>query len=171
MDTVFVAKGSNRYSLQIEPEGTKDLGGKVVPIPAVVIAFEGGTYSTSDPKRIEAIRETEAFKAGRVFQLAMGEEAPKQKLPDYIRGAISTKSIHKEADVEEPADPAMSLKEKGISKCLECPKEFTEDYSGAKLRGHMISHRRGKNPLKPTRKDVQSMVEAKKTAEEIKIKV
>ena len=142
MQTVFVSKGSNRYSLQIEAEGKQVRGNEVFPIPAVVIAFEGGTYSTDDQERIDAIRSTEAFKAGRVFEMPIGEKPPRPEPVGYVRGSLNTKSIHEEAGVEEPVDPALSLKEKGISKCLECPAEFTEDYNGRKLHGHMISHRR-----------------------------
>lgn len=142
MQTIFVSKGSNRYSLQIKPEGKQVIGNEVIPIPAVLVAFEGGTYSTSDQKEIDVIRSTEAFKAGRVFEVPVGEKAPKPKLPSYTRGALDTASIHKEAGAKEPEESGLSLKEKGISKCTECPKEFTEDYNGRKLHGHMISHRR-----------------------------
>lgn len=152
MDTVFVSKGSNRYSLQIEPEGKQVRGNEVFPIPAVVIAFEGGTYSTDDQRRIDAIRSTEAFKAGRVFEMPVGEKPPRPQPVGYVRGAVDTKSIHKEAGVEEPIDPGLSLKEKGISKCPECSKEFTQDYSGTKLRGHMISHRRKPREVKTEEK-------------------
>lgn len=142
MQTIFVSKGSNRYSLQIKPEGKQVRGNEVIPIPAVLVAFEGGTYSTSDQEEIDVIRNTEAFKAGRVFEVPVGERPPKPELPSYSRGAIDTKSIHEEAGVDEPEEPGLSLKEKGISKCTECPAEFTDDYNGRKLHGHMISHRR-----------------------------
>lgn len=142
METIFVAKGSNRYSLQIKAEGKQVMGNDVIPIPAVLVDFQGGTYSTDDQERIDAIRNTEAFKAGRVFEMPVGEKPPRPEPASYVRGAVDTKSIHEEAGVKEPEDPGLSLKEKGISKCLECPAEFTEDYSGRKLHGHMISHRR-----------------------------
>lgn len=146
MNVTFVSKGSNRYCLQVTPEQQvpDSFGVLHVVNVAKVISFDGGVYKTSKPDVINAIRSTDAFKEGRVFELAQGRIVPKSKPTPVVRGALSSKSIHAEAGVEEAIDKKMSLQEKGLTKCDECQKQFTEDYQGFKLRGHMISHRRKK---------------------------
>ena len=139
-NVTFVSKGSNRYSLQIEPEQrVPDSFGVLHTINvAKVVSFDGGVFRTKNEELIEAIRKTEAFDSGRVFELPSGEKPPPKPKVEVIRGAISSKTIHQEAGVKEPVDPGLSLKEKGNTECSECGKQFSEDYRGAKLRMHKI---------------------------------
>jgi hypothetical protein len=145
MSVTFVAKGSNRYVLQVKPEQkVPNAFGTVETIIAEQIHFDGGVYVAKDQRIIDAIRKCAAFREGRVFEMPKGQPRQRPAPTPVIRGALDTKSIHKEAGVEEAQDKKMALQEKGITKCPECPKQFTEDYQGFKLRGHMISHRRRK---------------------------
>ena len=142
----FVSKGSNRYSLQIVPENkVPDSFGVLHTLSiAKILNFEGGVFRTKNKEEIEAIRKTEAFENGRVFELPSGEKPPEKKKVEVIRGPMSSKTIHQEAGVKEPVDQGLSLKEKGSTECGDCGKQFQEDYRGAKLRMHKIGAHRVK---------------------------
>ncbi|GAG55054.1 unnamed protein product [marine sediment metagenome] len=139
-NVTFVSKGSNRYSLQVEPENkVPDSFGVLHTISvAKLVSFDGGVFRTKDKDLIEAIRKTEAFDSGRVFELPSGARPPEKPKVEVIRGAVSSKTIHEEAGVKEPEEGGLSLKEKGNTECPDCGKQFKEDYRGAKLRMHKI---------------------------------
>ena len=146
MKATFVSKGSNRYSLQVKPEGKEVHGNEVIPIPAKILSFEGGIFIADDEITADEIRRTDAFKKGRVFELPHGARIPRQKPIPTVRGAVDSKTIHGEAGVEPPKEPALSLKERGKTECDHpgCHRAFTEDFAGRKVRMHKLSHRRGK---------------------------
>ena len=138
----FISKGSNRYSLQVEPENqVPDSFGVLHTVSvAKVISFEGGVFRTKDEELIKKIRKTEAFDNGRVFELPSGEKPPEKPKVEVIRGAVSSKTIHEEAGAKMPEEQGLSLKEKGNTECdVEgCGAQFKEDYRGAKVRMHKI---------------------------------
>lgn len=139
----FVSKGSNRYSLQIKPEGKSFKGEEVVTWRAEMVSFEGGVFKTDDQEMADAIRNTDAFKKGRVFELKVGEEEPVAQKSKTVRGAISSGTLKEEAGVRAESEK-LSFKEKKVTKCdvPGCGKTFENDFYGRKLRMHKLQHRR-----------------------------
>ena len=147
----FMCRG-NRFTMQIEPEKPgihPDSSGMIKPIPANVIRFEGGKYLTDDPKVIGLIKATPAFKRHEVFTLTeekAAEEKAKPPAKKTVRGSIDSKSLEKEAGVQDSPEMQAALKEKGVTHCdfPKCKAVFENDFTGKRLRMHKLSHRRKK---------------------------
>jgi hypothetical protein len=130
-------------------------GGQFNVIPAELVRFEQGKFKTNDSALADRIRKTPAFRDRRVIELTANDFEMLKLAEEYtkkanalrtkvVRGAVSGETLHKEAGVEKqtPVENKPSLQEKAKSKCADCGKEFEDDFSGAKLRGHMMHHRR-----------------------------
>lgn len=176
----FFAMSLN-YTLHLKAE-KKGFDGEVpFIIPARLIKFGEGSYSTDDKEEIELIRKCKSYRNGKVT-----EEKKKEVLDDQKthRGAITSATIKKEAGVEGKP-PAMTIQEQGVRVCdvPGCDYAVKDDFSGNKLRMHKLGkHRIGMRPkvkidnggdiklsLATKKKDV-SLAEAKKGAKELKIK-
>jgi len=132
------------YTFQVKPE-RKGFDGEVPFIlPARLIKFEGGHYSTDDKETIELIRNCKQYRRGKIT-----EEAKKEVLAaqETHRGAISTTSLRKEAGVAEKPQ-AIAFREKGVTVCdfvkdgKVCGKTFENDFGGRRLSMHKVAHRR-----------------------------
>jgi len=150
--TTFVSKGSNRYSLHLTPErkGFNPIG-EIEVIPAKLVAFEGGVFKTEDPEEAEKIRNSDAFKKGRIFELKIGEEPPAPSKAQVVRGSISSATLKGEMGSEPTEEKSqIKLAEQGTTYCAKCDKYFQEDFHGRKLRMHTL--RKHGDPKKKTKK-------------------
>lgn len=165
-ETVVFYTPNLRYMLHLKPE-KKAFRGEVLEIfPAKLIEFKNGQYSTEDEDEIRLIRATRQYKNHRIREFKPEEiKAPQAT----IRGAISSKTIAKEAGIEEKPQ-AMAIREKGISVCdvPGCDYVAIKDFGGNKLQMHkMGKHRIG---MRPKAKKDLSLAEAKKGLKELEIK-
>jgi hypothetical protein len=136
---------SRRYSLQIAPEKPFfDANHVGHVIPARVISFENGRYSTTDPVVIEAIRNSNSYKQKMIVEVTEADRDMFRLKSEQrvLRGPVGTASLRGEPDAVHPvtAKPA----DKYRSKCdvPGCGKEFKNDIGGKALRLHMMWHRR-----------------------------
>jgi|Deesub1362A_J573_1020465.scaffolds.fasta_scaffold00107_95 predicted HNH restriction endonuclease len=145
-----------RYMIVIRPESLSlSPDGRIIQVPAKIAKFENGVYVTSNPEEIKAIRNSIAYKEGVIFEISevdrkIVEASINAKKQKTIRGSINTQTIAQEAEVPEETvraeklrNPKVKLEEKkaGPFVCDVCKKEFSSEMA---LRGHKISHRRGK---------------------------
>jgi hypothetical protein len=130
-------------------------------IPAKLVEFKDGRYSTDDEDEIRLIRATGAYKRNRIREFRPGELKASQ---ETIRGPISSKTISREVGIEEKS-PAMAIQEKGINKCEHCDYVAYDDFAGRKIRMHKLGkHRIGMRPTisrKPTREEDLTSADAK----------
>ena len=154
---------SLRYMLHLKAERKMFRGEVPEIIPAKLVEFKEGRYSTDDEDEIRLIRATGAYKRNRIREYKPEDlKAPQQT----IRGAISSKTISREAGIEEKQE-TMKLKEKGVSVCPDCDYVATDDFAGRKLQMHrMGKHRVGMRPKAPSKKLTEELAEAKKGLEE-----
>lgn len=161
------------FQIQAEKKG---FAGEVPFIlPARLVKFEGGNYSTDDEETIELIRNCKPYRKGRITEEAKKEVLAAQKT---IRGAITTTGLRKEAGLEEKPQ-ATAIQEGGITRCdvPGCNYVAEKDFAGRKIRMHKIGkHRKSMRP-KPkdeggdiSFKKTPSLTEAKKGLKEIEIK-
>jgi len=135
---------SRRFSIQVVPEKKGfDSFGVLSTIPARIISFEDGRYTTDDPAIIEAIRKSSSYKTKKIIEITEADRDAFRPKPEQqtIRGPISTASIQAEAGVK-PDEKTAGLRV--TSSCKVCGKEFKDDLGGKRVRLHEISHRRGK---------------------------
>jgi len=130
---------------QIRPE-KKGFDGEVpFVLPARLVKFEGGNYSTDDEETINLIRNCKPYRKGRITEEAKKEVLAAQKT---VRGSITSAGLRKEAGVgEKPL--AMAIQEKGISRCdvAGCDYVAEKDFAGKKIRMHKLGkHRIGMRP-------------------------
>lgn len=163
-ETVTFFSTTLNYTLHVRSE-KKGFDGEVpFIIPARLIRFVGGNYSTDDEELIKLIRNCKSYRNGKVTEEAKKEVLEAQKTH---RGAITSGSMRKEAGVEEKAE-AMALKEKGIGMCdvPGCDYIVKDDFVGNKLRMHKLGkHRSGMRPKAPSKKLAEELAEAKKGLE------
>lgn len=151
---------------QVQPE-KKGFDGEVpFVLPARLIRFEGGHYSTDDRETIELIRNCKPYRKGRITEEAKKEVLEAQKT---VRGAITTAGLRKEVGLEEKP-PTTAIQEGGITTCdvPGCGAVFEKDFAGRKVRMHKIGKHR--KSMRPTSKKDSSLTEAKKGLKEIEIK-
>ncbi len=118
--------------------------GYVETLSAKMVKFDRGLYSTSDPDIIARIRETSAFKTGKVFEVTPEDRRAMNRAPQTTRGPIGVGTLK-----GEMAKPGAVFGEEetaagSTTKCDECGKEFNDDLTGKKLRLHVMAHRRAK---------------------------
>lgn len=165
----FFTTGLN-YTIQIIPE-KKGFDGEVPFIlPARLIKFEGGHFSTDDEETIKLIRNCKPYRRGKITEERKKEVIEQQT----VRGAITSATMRKEAGVEEKPQ-ATAIQEKGISVCdvPGCDYAVKDDFSGKKLRMHKLGkHRLGMRPKPkaPSKELAGELAEAKKGLEELKVK-
>lgn len=119
-------------------------------VQAKMARFENGIYKTSDEEEIGLIRNTPAYKNKRVFEVTRADEEALRKPvveSKVVRGAITSEGLKKEAGIESTTiAPGLKMESKksGITKCdvSGCGKIFQDDFTGARLRMHKVSHRR-----------------------------
>ena len=130
---------------QIQPE-KKGFDGEVpFVLPARLIKFEGGNYSTDDKETIELIRNCKPYRKGRITEEAKKEVLAAQKT---VRGPITSAGLRKEAGVEEKPQ-TMALQEKGVRACdvPGCDYVAEKDFAGKRIRMHKLGkHRIGMRP-------------------------
>lgn len=158
------------YTIQIIPE-KKGFDGEVPFIlPAKLIKFEGGHYSTDDEETIRLIRNHKRYKKGRIT-----EERKKEILEQKThRGAITSATLKEEAGVEEKSE-TQTIQEGSIRVCdvPGCDYAVKDDFSGNKLRMHKLGkHRIGMRPKPkaPSKKLAGELAEAKKGLKELEVK-
>lgn len=156
---------SLNYTIQIIPE-KKGFDGEVPFIlPAKLIKFEGGNFSTDDEEIIKLIRGCKPYRRGKIT-----EERKKEVIEqETVRGAITSASLKKEAGIEEKSQ-ATTMQEKGVRVCPVpgCDYISVKDFAGRKMNMHkMGKHRKG---MRPKAKEAPSLAEAKKGLKEIEIK-
>ena len=160
----FFTPGNLNYTIQIIPE-KKGFDGEVPFIlPAKLIKFEGGNFTTDDEETIKLIRGCKPYRRGKITEEAKAEVIEQET----HRGAITSATMRKEAGVEEEPQ-AMAMKEKGISRCPHCEFVAVDDFAGNKLRMHsMGKHRKGMrpNPKAPSKELAEKLVGVKKKIEE-----
>jgi len=135
---------SLNYTIQIVPE-KKGFDGEVPFIlPAKLIRFIGGNFSTEDEETIKLIRGCKPYRRGKIT-----EERKKEVLKQEThRGTITSGTMKKEAGVEEKSQ-AMAIQEKGVNKCEHCDYVAYDDFAGRKIRMHKLGkHRIGMRPKK-----------------------
>ncbi len=155
---------SLNYTIQIVPE-KKGFDGEVPFIlPARLIRFVGGHFSTEDEETIKLIRGSKPYRRGKIT-----EERKKEILAQpTIRGAITSATMREEAHIEKKPQ-AMTMAEKGTRACPDCDYVATDDFSGRKIQGHkMGAHRKGMRPKPkaPSRELAEELAGAKKGIEE-----
>jgi hypothetical protein len=156
------------YTIQIIPE-KKGFDGEVPFIlPAKLIKFEGGHYSTDDEETIRLIRNHKRYKKGRIT-----EERKKEILEQKThRGAITSAILKEEAGVGEKSE-TQTIQEGSIRVCdfPGCDYAVKDDFSGNKLRMHRLGkHRLGMRPKAPSKKLAGELAEAKKGLKELEVK-
>ena len=152
------------YTIQIIPE-KKGFDGEVpFVLPAKLIRFVGGNYSTEDEETIKLIRDSKPYRRGKITEAAKGEIMAQKT----VRGAITSATMREEGGTEEKSQAAI-MQEKGISVCdvPGCDYVAVKDFGGSKLRMHKIGkHRLG---MRPTPKKDMSLAEQKIGLKELKI--
>lgn len=150
----FISFNNRAYLLQVKPERKYFRGEVLEVMPAKLIEFAGGRYSTDDPEEIKLIRDSKAFRKGRVREAGRSEEGItgtpkkhteeiKQKEQSTVRGMITADRLHAEAGLNVKPEGMARLAEKS-TKCdfPGCGKIFEDDPHGKKLRMHQMSHRK-----------------------------
>ncbi len=149
-EKVTFASTKGSLLLHLVPEN-KHLSreGYVETLPAKMVKFDKGLYSTADPDTIARIRETNAFKTGKVFEVTSEDRRAMNRSPQNTRGPIGVGTL--KGETAKPADEPGKAGEPGVTKCDECGKEFKDDLTGKKLRLHVMAHRRAraKEPDEP----------------------
>jgi hypothetical protein len=164
-ETVVFYTPSLRYMLHLKAERKMFRGEVPEVIPAKLVEFKEGRYSTDNEDEIRLIRATGAYKRNRIREY----KPENLKVPQQtIRGAISSKTISKEAGVEEKPQ-VTALREMGISECPEsgCDYVVRNDLSGNKMRMHHLGKHR--ISMRPKSKKDLSLAEAKKGLKELKV--
>lgn len=156
------------YTIQVTPE-KKGFDGEVpFVLPAKLIKFEGGNFSTDDEEIIKLIRSHKRYRTGKIT-----EERKKEVLAqDTVRGAITSATIREEAG-EEKKPQTTVMQERGIRVCPDCDYVSVGDFAGKKMNMHKIGkHRIGMrpNPKPPSEKSAGELAEAGKKIEETKVK-
>jgi hypothetical protein len=132
---------SKRYSLQLKAEEPFfDDHGRARIIPAKIVSFQEGRFITSDAETATQIRESLAFKQGKILEIT--DQQREMFMPatqKTVRGPISAGSLHAEAGRTEE-----QTRTKGITFCdyPGCTREFKDDFSGHKVNAHKRSHRK-----------------------------
>ena len=155
-ETVIFYTPSLRYMLHLKAERKMFRGEVPEVIPAKLVEFKDGRYSTDDEDEIRLIRATGAYKRNRIREYKPEDLKTPQAT---IRGAISSKTMAAEAGVEKKP-PAMTIREQGIRVCdvPGCDYAVKDDFSGNKLRMHKLGkHRIGMRPKK-----LEEKIEVKK---------
>lgn len=165
--TFFTA--SLNYTIQIQEEKKGFHGEVPFVIPARLIKFEGGHFTTDDEEVINLIRNHKRYKKGRITEERKKEILEQQ---ETHRGAITSATIKEEAGVKEEPQ-AKAIEEKGVSKCPHCEFVAVDDFSGRKLQGHkMGKHRKSMrpSPKAPSKELGQSLAEAKEGLKTLEVK-
>lgn len=167
--TFFTPKNLN-YTIQIVPE-KKGFDGEVpFVLPARLIKFEGGHFTTDDEETIKLIRNHKRYKKGKIT-----EEAKKEVITQEThRGAITSAMLKEEAGIKE-SPQATVMQEKGIRVCdvPGCDYVSVKDFVGKKMNMHkMGKHRKGMRPKPkaPSEELAGKLAEAKKGLEEPEVK-
>jgi len=129
---------SRHKNLQIwlrQPEETYDSRGKLRVIdPGILVEFEGGHYSTTDPVIAEGLMKHPDF--GRTFELFKGEPVSPEEMKENALTAIQ-KSI----EAGPPSgDIIPKAKVKRVYRCKECGATFTSIY-------HLTKHKKEAHPV------------------------
>ena len=170
-ETVVFYTPSLRYMLHLKAERKMFRGEVPEVIPAKLVEFKDGRYSTDDEDEIRLIRATGAYKRNRIREFKPGELKASQ---ETIRGPISSKTISREVGIKEKS-LAIAIQEKGIGICdvPGCDYIVKDDFAGNKLRMHkMGKHRIGMRPKPkaPSKELAEELAEAKKGLKELKVK-
>ena len=117
--------------------------------PAKIIEFESGQYKTSNEAEIEAIRTSNAFSEGKIFEVTDKDKMAVLQRPDKPvahRGVLTAQHITKEAGKEVREEPGKISLQEGITKCDEpgCDATFQQDFYKRKVKMHKLKHRREK---------------------------
>jgi len=143
---------SLRYTLHLKAERKGfDGNGILEVIPAKLIRFEEGKYSTDDPETIKLLRESKPFRRGKIKEITGAiREAMAAPVQKTTRGPITSVAMHEEAGRVEEKPQALAIQEKGVTVCdivvagKVCGKTFEDDFGGRKLKMHKIAaHRKG----------------------------
>jgi len=140
-ETITFASPYIRLRLQIDKFTEKKgfHGSDPFIMPARLIEFDNGQFTTDDPEIIAGIRATPAYKRHEIIELKPGDLAPAVEKVRVIRGAISASDLNNDGPALQITERVAGTK---ATKCDVCGKEFPGDLSGAKVRMHKISHRR-----------------------------
>jgi len=143
---------SLRYTLHLKAErpGFTEHGVLHV-IPARLIKFEEGKYTTDDPETIKLLRESKPFRRGKIKEITEAmREAMAAPAQITTRGPITSVAMHEEAGKVEEKPQVQAIQEKGVTVCdvvvegKVCGKTFEHDFGGRKLKMHKIAaHRTG----------------------------
>jgi len=142
-----------RYQLHLRPERLQPMAdGGATTIPAHVVSFENGLYTSYDQAEIELIRKSRPYavekivfeeKEAEIETLKKAEEAKQKDQQTTIRGNLTTEKLHSEAGLSVPQSGMARLAERSTQCDVPgCGKIFEEDPHGKRLRMHQQKHRR-----------------------------
>ena len=131
----FYSRHKNLQLWLKQPVETYDARGKLRVIdPGIMVEFEGGHYSTTDPVIAEALMKHPGF--GLDFELFKGEAPSAEELKENALTAIK-KSI----EAGPPTgDVIPKEKVRRVYRCKECGATFTSVY-------HLTKHKREAHPV------------------------
>ena len=128
---------SRHKNLQIwlkQPVETYDSRGKLRVIdPGIMVEFEGGHFSTTDPVIAEGLMKHQLY--GQLFELFKGDPVT----PDMMKDNALT-AIEKSILSGPPQGDVITKKVKRVYRCKDCGATFTSVY-------HLTKHKREAHPV------------------------